>query len=679
MIVMKRLFLLLASALLAALGAISCADRTAAEPPLVITQVPLDYFNDSTAATYLADLQRGGVDIVLVSLEEVFQTGAAREARLEHLHDAIRYFEDAGFQTGVWTNSLGYGNLRPELEAQYPGLLHLTEFDGRTGGAICTTDTLFLGLMRRTVQDIARAGARFILMDDDLVQSVRPGFTCVCPGHLALLEAATGKAYTREQVRDLFTGAPSTERTAFLDVMGRSMTDFCRSLREAVDEVDPGIAMGICASYTHFDAEGVDMEELSRILAGEGHKPFMRLSGATYWPIVAPRFPGQTLGDVLDFVRMQAGWYRDRDIVLFDENDPYPRKSDIVPAAWCELYDKIMLAEGGVHRHKYMCCYVPQQPDRAYVEAHVADMEDDTALLALFRGTTPCGFRVWEAEHRLRDLHLPAPYAGNGRMMVEASHSAAAAFLGANGVPSCYTGAGGPGIAFGDQARLLPPEAFAGGLVLDVPAALALLARGVDVGLAKAQPLGTPSAESFDGGEPQPLSPMGTCYGLVPREGIDVRILGEYVTGGEHVPSCLLCRTPDGTFVIYGWDGYDQLFRQPRFWGSTDRMHQLRDVYRLLSGGKELPASLRDAGGLYALSALSADRKRLSLLLCNPGQEAVPAPCLEIPGKWSVSRTLRTEAAREDGSLVLSSLPAGGWCVVQLAIPASTRRRFSCP
>ena len=108
-------------------------------------------------------------------------------------------------------------------------------------------------------------------------------------------------------------------------------------------------------------------------------------------------------------------------------------------------------------------------------------------------------------------------------------------------------------------------------------------------------------------------------------------------------------------------------------------MHQLRDVYRLLSGGKELPASLRDAGGLYALSALSADRKRLSLLLCTPGQEAVPAPCLEIPGKWSVSRTLRTEAAREDGSLVLSSLPAGGWCVVQLAIPASTRRRFSCP
>jgi malate dehydrogenase (oxaloacetate-decarboxylating) len=57
----------------------------------------------------------------------------------------------------------------------------------------------------------------------------------------------------------------------------------------------------------------------------------------------------------------------------------------------------------------------------------------------------------------------------------------------------------------------------------------------------------------------------------------------------------------------------------------------------------------------------------------------VAAPCLEIPGKWSVSRTLRTEAAREDGSLVLSSLPAGGWCVVQLAIPASTRRRFSCP
>ena len=126
-----------------------------------------------------------------------------------------------------------------------------------------------------------------------------------------------------------------------------------------------GALLVLVVRYISQRRQGVDMEELSRILAGPGHQPFLRLSGATYWPAVAPRFPGQTLGDVLDFVRMQAGWYRGRDIVLFDENDPYPRKSDIVPAAWCELYDKVMMAEGGVHRHKYMCCYQPQQPERA--------------------------------------------------------------------------------------------------------------------------------------------------------------------------------------------------------------------------------------------------------------------------------------------------------------------------
>ncbi|MBR4756254.1 MAG: hypothetical protein IK076_04865 [Bacteroidales bacterium] len=615
---MRPFFPLSVCLLLLSLVSFSCSSRKdVPDEPAVITQVPFEYFNDSTAQAYLSDLSKSGVSVVLISLVDFFQTGSEREAMMERLHEGIVRFEEAGFEVGVWTNSLGYGYERPVLDPL--GLTMLTSFDGRTGGAVCATDSVFLDLMRRNVQDFAKAGARFILIDDDLVQSVRPGFTCVCDNHLALLEKATGRSFTREQVRVLFTGAPSSERTAFMDVMGESMSEFCRSLREAVDEIDPGIELSICSSYTHFDAEGVDMDELSRLLAGEGHTPFLRLTGATYWPIVAPRFPGETLGDVADFVRMQVGWYRDRGIILFDENDPYPRDSDIVPASWCEIYDKIMIANGGVNRHKYMFCFSPQDPDRAYEEAHLANMEDDNVLLDLFRGTVPCGYRVWNAEHLLRDVNLPESYAGDNAMMVLASHSAASVFLGANCIPACYEGTGAPGIVFGDQARLLPAEAMGNGLVLDLPAARALSGRGIDVG----------ELPEADG-------------------------------------SFLLNHTKDGIFAIFGWDGYDFLTKEERPWKGEAIAEQLGSIFQTMTGGQPLPASVEGQENLYVLAAMSPSGDRLSILLCNLGKEDATDVQIKVPEDWKVSRALRGEVSQKGSALLVSRIPGEQWCALGL-------------
>ncbi len=650
------------SAILLLLAAASCSRRP--EEPVVITQVPIEYFNDSTAPVYLSDLKTGGVDVALVSITDIFDNSPAWDTTMTLLHDAIRFFEKAGLEVGVWTSTLGYGGERPQVEAICPGVQKLTNFDGRTSGAVCSTDKAFLELAKKNVRDFAKAGARFILLDDDLVQSVRPGFTCVCKNHLALLEEATGRPWTREEVRDLFTGAPSPERTAFLDVMGKSMTDFCKGLREAVDEVDPDIVMGICASYTHFDAEGVDMEELSRLLAGEGHTPFLRLSGATYWPIVAPRVPGGDLGDVTEFARMQIGWYRDRGIILFDENDPYPRKSDIVPASWCELYDKVMMANGGVNRHKYMCCYEPVDPDRAYVEAHVANMKDDEVLLDIFRGTAPCGFRVWNSEHVLRGIVLPDSYTSDGEMMLFSSHSAGAVFLRENCIPTCYEGTGMPGIAFGDQARLLPPEALAGGLVLDVPAALALKEKGIDVGLDAAIPV-LPDSASIDGQTIPFTAPEGTCFGLVPGKDADVQVAGEFLCGEERIPSCLVSKTKDGVFAIFGWDGYRMLLPKVRSWGSALQAAQLKALYRTMSGGQAMAAPVFE-DNLYAVTSLSPAGDRLSVLLCNMGKEAFADTRMEIPEGWSIARTLRTDAALEGETLRLTGIPAEEWSAVEL-------------
>lgn len=712
--------LMTAMAAVALMGAVSCSSlepKKEETQPSLVTQVPLEYLNESNKLDYIKRLKAADVDVVLVSLEDVFQTGAERDSLMTCLKDAIDYFGKAGFEVGVWTNSLGYGAPRPVLDSLCPGLRLLTDFTGRTADAVCTTDSAFREICCGIVRDFAKAGARFILMDDDLVQSVRPGFTCVCEGHLDLLEKKTGKRFTREQVRDLFTGNPSKERTDFMDVMGASLMEFCKSLRDAADEVNPEIVMGICSSFTHFDAEGVDMMELSNLLAGKGHKPFLRISGSPYWPIVAPRFIGQTLGDVTDFARMQVGWYRDRDIVLFDENDPYPRESDVVPAAFCELYDKVMIANGGINRHKYMFCYDPEEPDYAYLDAHLASMKDDAVLERMFSGKTPVGYRVWEPEHRLRGMALPEDYCGSNWMMVAASQSPAAAFLTANGVSTRFEGGSeagtphaGPGIAFGAQAALLSDEAIHGGLILDVPAALALQARGVDVGLASCELLPqVPEYESFgtaprpfgladggvdveeggvsgsyDGKGASDFKPLfgGGYYRIAAREGVDSRAMSIFIgKDGKDSPSCLACKTDDGAFVIYAWDAQNMLFANRRPWACSERQEQLRFLFSVMAGESSFLASPVGGEGLYLLPAVSSDGTRMAILVCNMSSEEkrdvaislvngigdVKDASRTVPG-WKVAGQLRCSASTAGGTLCLSCISAMDWGAVELVL-----------
>lgn len=648
---------------------ISCsvsACKKAGDKPVVVSQILLPYFNEDTAQGYLEDLRKADVSVVLLSCTDIFLSGPERDSLFSRFHDASLFFEKEGFEVGVWTTSLGYGNQRPKLEAMYPAFKRLTNFNGDTGGAACSTDPEFLEIIKQNIRDFAKAGARFILMDDELVQSVRPGFTCVCDNHLALLKEATGKDFTREQVRDLFTGAPNPDRTAFLDVMGKSMEDFCKGLREAADEVNPDIVMAICSSYTHFDAEGVDMEKLSRILAGKGHKSFLRLSGATYWPATWHQYPGLTLADVVDFVRMQVGWMRGRDIILFDENDPHPRRTEIVPAPWCELYDKVMIANGGVNRHKYMFCFGPDNPDRGYLEAHLANMEDDKELMDMFCGTSPCGFRVWESEHRLRDINLPDKYPDDQNMMVRASRSAGSFFLTANSIPVCFEGSGIPGIAFGDQARLLPREAIGNGLILDVPAALALQSRGIDVGLESAVPIPTPQYEEFSEGTVPFISSGGRYFNVIPRKDAEAEVLSSFIHDGDKTPSCLVCKTGDGLFAIYGWDGFEMFSLESRPWNGPLRTGQLKSLYRKMSGGKDISASLGNpVQGIYLLPALSRDGKRLTVLVCNMA-DGDSVASLDIPEGWTVSRTLRTGVPAESGgNFILATVPANDWCAIE--------------
>lgn len=591
------------------------------------TQIDVSEITDDNISTFLSDLRAARVNVLLLSGIDLFPDGDERAQTFDRIRRLIRFFKSEGFRVAFWTNTLGYGTERTQaFETRFAGSLRLTAFHGSTSSAICTTDKPFRDACCELVRDLARAGADMILLDDDLVQSVRPGFCCVCPGHLALMKQRTGRNCTPAMLRDSFTGAPNALRTTFMDVMGESLTDFCRALRSAVDEVDPAIPMGLCASYTHYDLEGVELSDLLRTLAGQG-KPFLRISGAAYWPVIAPRYPGQDMGGVAEFVRMQIGWLRespDPDLTVIDENDPYPRDHSIVPAALCELYDAVMTANGGVHRHKYMLCYGADRHDTAYLEAHIRNLDDHDALAEMFDGRTPTGVRVLHPMHLIREAGLPTPYCGDGKLMSSFSHPMAGIFLSLLGIPTRYEGEA-PGIAFGADALGLTEKQRHTGVMLDLAAARILSDAGIDVG-------DLPAPDS------------------------------------DFIPA--VRETPDGRFVVLPFDGcelsYARAVTPPAC--CPDGQSLLADAFRALSG-RTPDACVIGSHGVYLLTARRVpDDGTVSLLLCN----MLPTPAEHVTVRLCapavIERTLKCSPTVTEDTLMLPSLAGCDFAAVTVRI-----------
>ena len=412
-------------------------------------QVPLQDITEANRARYVADARAAGIGTIYLSFIDdgigvgFFAEGAERQAAFARLAREIRHFEAAGFAVAVWVNGFGYGNVRKH----FSGSTRITSVDGRVSGAVCPLDPEMRRVLHANVRDIARAGAKFILMDDDYVQSARGFLGCACSNHLSRVAARLGRAaVTREELKSAYTGKPNALRTAFLDVSGEVAVELAKELRRTVDAVNPKIGMGICASYTHWDVEGCDLPELVKAFAGET-RPFLRVSGAPYWKNA--HWPGTGLEGIIEFVRMQSAWTRGWEASVQDEDDPYPRKTALVPPWMCELYDKAVIADGRLARHKYMLCYGPDRAEPGYLEAHLADLPDDAKIRQIFAGTTPFGVCVRQRPHNLREATLPASFDRENVLTELYSMPFEGFLLARNGIPLRY-GEDGPSVPFAE-------------------------------------------------------------------------------------------------------------------------------------------------------------------------------------------------------------------------------------
>lgn len=433
---------------------------------------------------------------IVVCIERTFDP-VKEKRNLEILKDNLKALENKGYTPFVWMQAFGFGiGLTQEEATLSSDFERITDFDGRVlEDAMCPLGEKFLSYYKGLVQGVIEAGAKRIMLDDDLCLSVRPGLGCSCDKHMNKLSERMNTAVTREMLKkELFKGGESELRSEWLSLMGDTLIDFCRKVRSFADEIDPDVSIGFCAGYTSWDIEGADALTLTRTLAGK-NQPFLRLTGAPYW-IEQRRFEGQTMAQIIEFTRMQRVWCTHSGVEIFTENDSYPRPRYRVPAAVMETFDFMMAADSGIGQLKYLFEYY-SSPDyeKGYLAHHLRNRDKRNFVKDRIGHMPSKGIYVHEEMRKVQKMSFPdtQPQA-NAVMLTAFSH--AAGLLSSCAVPTTYEFSEGAAIAFGDSGRTIAPERHKG-LILDYTAARELMKRGYDVGIKTGKEAKIPFTERF--------------------------------------------------------------------------------------------------------------------------------------------------------------------------------------
>ncbi len=613
--------------------------------------------------TYKEQIAQAGAGLVWVCPRRYFWPQAWQQ-QLEYVPRALALLRQAGLEAGVWLQSFGFGPLLPACDEPYATYQRITNIDGGVcGDAFCPTDAAYTEWMAMQVRSYAQAGAKRIMLDDDLCLNIRPGLGCACPNHLAAFEKLLGRQVRREELRSLlYEGKSSAARKLWYQCQGDSLRDFCRAMRAAVDGVDPGIQLGFCAGYTSWDLEGVDALELSHILAGQ-NRPFLRLTGAPYW-VYTRRFAGQTLGHIAEFTRMQLAWCRDSGVDVFYENDSYPRPAYKVPSALLQAFDFCLAADGCADQLKYLFDYTAKPThETGYLRAHLRDRDAIAATHAAMGSLPAAGVYVHEDMHKFADMTLPAK--SNDYQIMRTAFSFAADLLSGVGIPVKYKDDGGVTAAFGHAGRTVPLGQRA--YILDAVAALELQSRGVDVGLYAMEKAPQPEFEYYRAAEDKVhlegedvLSCAAEFYraDLAPS----ARVETLFAADGNEYPASYSYVAADGTrFLVF-------LFRADTvaYGGSLARSYyrQQQLTAFLADAGQPTPAVLRCAPEHWLLCKQTEDT--LAIALCNLSLDQIDAPVLELAEEWKTAEFIGTAGALAGDKLQLDTLPAYRFAAVIL-------------
>lgn len=544
---------------------------------------------------------------------------------LEENKDAVQrkinYFKEKGYETGVWTNSFGHSvidtSVRDDvvqnpIDEIYERFTNMRAFEDGTPGALCPMDEKFIALFCERIKVIASLGVDIIMLDDDLRYGIRgEKLFCCCDLHMAEYRKRIGEDISVEELKKyILTGGANRYRSEFHRLMNDTLIDFAKSLRKAVDEVNPDIRLGHCGCHDTWDFCGQDNIKLSLAFAGENTKPYLRTIGAPYH--------GSYVGYAVENTRMQSAWCKDTGIEVFAEGDTYYRPRYNVPSSRLELFDMGLLASGEVDGVlKYMFDYSrPVTYETGYADRHIRINKERAEIAEIFKDKKNVGVRVFEELHKFENWEYPEEI--NPKLvakMERASRSESQLLLSRNAIPLVYTETEYPIAVFGENARYVTDEALKNGAIIDISAAKVLASRGIDTGYIFSEKQGF-TYENYEGENDYIERIEGLAY-----HNVKVSDKAEVITRmmpGECAGVYKYENAVGQKFMVFPYDAYNPNARDNiSFMCNYYRQKQLSEGIEWLCG-KKLPARLtKGAPMLYMQASENESKSAMSVLFLN--------------------------------------------------------------
>ncbi len=579
----------------------------------------------------------------------------------EILKKETEYFHSLGYEVGVWL-----WTFMLKGENSFTHMTTVSVEEEVLQDCYCPTDPDYVADTAAFIAGAAATGVDLIMFDDDFRYGcLNGGVACLCPHHVRIINEKVGENLTRAELAEkILTGNKNKYRDAWIETNGDSFRTFAKAVRAAVDCVNPKIRMGACACLSSWDLDGVDAYELATLLAGDT-KPFVRLSGAAYWP--ARGSWGTRIGDVIEQERMEEVWTRRGEIEIFSEGDAFPRPRTVCPAAYLEGMDTALRADGRMDGMlKYAIDYTSSADyESGYVERHLRNKPIYEGIEKMFSGKTAVGVRNYAEGPKVSYMELGNTPATGNDLYSSSFFSSAARSFAATSIPTCYDGKGVTGACYGEAAWSLPEGARKNGLILDAVAAKILHQNGVDVGIRAFGEARSVSTEIFTADNEWIDAYKSRPFDHTFSDAIRVESYGEHE--GRKIPMSYTYENADGErFLVLNFD--TRIISKGLYAPSSRhyaRSRQYAEAVKWLSKGAALPAYCYGNPDLYILSKKGADGS-MSVGLWNFCIDWIYDPKIVLDREYKGISFLNCSGSISGNVVTLSDLSPFGFCAFEV-------------
>lgn len=616
--------------------------------PLSISRI-----TDENLQVYLEQLKQCKADrVFLCGMGEVFREDSIVYTQNTKIKKLITVFQENGYEVGIWLNGFGHGSglAHDSKEVKSVDYTYIRGVDGLGNQyGLCPLDERFFDAYKKGVEEVAKLNPDIIMLDDDFRLNNRGYYMgCFCKYHLQAYYQMIGEEVpVSELERLVFSGGKNKYRTAYMQLSAKTLLDFAKKLRVAVDNIQPGIRMGACAVLENWDYCGTDMIEISKAFAGNT-KPFVRTIGAPYWK--------GSLSNVIEDTRLQAKWCKDNDIEVFAEGDVYPRPRYHCSSKRLEMFDMALMIDGSCDGIlKYMCDYhFAPLYETGYIERHIKNEPLRKQLMSVFGGKKPVGVHAFHVMHKIENWDLPEqPEPGIAKRMISAYRNISRNILALNGIASTVEKGSYPMLLSGENAKYVTEEDLANGAILDAPAAKILTQRGIDVGFV--------SFEDADYACEYFLQPDETVNGikdcgtkkLVCKE--NATVLSTYLP--DKTPASYLYENEKGIRVLVIAADFYSMKACPAFYNNYHRQQQLFDAIEYV-GRKKFPAVCLKNPFLYAM--VSKDETAMGVALFNQFEDEILKPEIQLDREYTSISFVNCTGQLEKDKVYLSEIAPFG-------------------